>query len=261
MNLKRFGHGVRGYVECGIVSPAPATTVPTTPIVYLTIDTEPQAGLRPSMPRLKDQETSEGQQKRKVRYNSVLTAAIETFAQRGEMQARIADIADRAGVAEGTIYEYFSSKTELFGSSRNAAWALLIQSLEHATSRATPKSLAAAVALTCQHHLRFRQKSPWVAHLLHQAPNATDSPANRAGYEQAIAASLVNFVDAALAARAARYLSALLFDLCATSAQTPTVTRAGEPTSATDERQEIDLELGRRDIENCILGWLEFPED
>ncbi|OIQ62510.1 TetR/AcrR family transcriptional regulator [Neomoorella thermoacetica] len=44
----------------------------------------------------------------------ILAAAVSVFADRGFHQARIADIAAAAGVGKGTIYEYFSSKKELF---------------------------------------------------------------------------------------------------------------------------------------------------
>ncbi len=43
----------------------------------------------------------------------ILDAAIEVFAERGFYRARIADIAERAKVAEGTIYNYFHNKDEV----------------------------------------------------------------------------------------------------------------------------------------------------
>lgn len=44
----------------------------------------------------------------------ILMAAARVFAERGFHQATVADIAVEAGVGKGTIYEYFSSKEELF---------------------------------------------------------------------------------------------------------------------------------------------------
>jgi len=42
-----------------------------------------------------------------------VTAATAVFAERGYASTRVADIAERAGVGKGTVYEYFSSKEEL----------------------------------------------------------------------------------------------------------------------------------------------------
>jgi AcrR family transcriptional regulator len=43
----------------------------------------------------------------------ILKAAVEVFAEQGFAAVRVADIADRAGIGKGTVYEYFSSKDEL----------------------------------------------------------------------------------------------------------------------------------------------------
>lgn len=44
---------------------------------------------------------------------SILTAAYEEFSSKGMERASMVDIARRAGIGKSTIYEYFSSKTEL----------------------------------------------------------------------------------------------------------------------------------------------------
>jgi len=43
----------------------------------------------------------------------LLEAATAVFAEEGFVSVRVADIADRAGIGKGTVYEYFSSKEEL----------------------------------------------------------------------------------------------------------------------------------------------------
>lgn len=43
----------------------------------------------------------------------ILNAAITVFAEKGFHQARVSDVADQAGVADGTIYLYFKSKDDL----------------------------------------------------------------------------------------------------------------------------------------------------
>lgn len=48
------------------------------------------------------------------RPRQILEAALEVFAERGLSDARLEDIARRAGVSKGTIYLYFPNKEELF---------------------------------------------------------------------------------------------------------------------------------------------------
>jgi len=43
----------------------------------------------------------------------LVKAATAVFAKKGYASTRVADIAERAGVGKGTVYEYFSSKEEL----------------------------------------------------------------------------------------------------------------------------------------------------
>jgi AcrR family transcriptional regulator len=51
---------------------------------------------------------------RDARRRELAAAAAEVFAERGYEGTRIADVAERAGVGKGTVYEYFGSKEELF---------------------------------------------------------------------------------------------------------------------------------------------------
>jgi len=44
----------------------------------------------------------------------IVQAAIKVFAEKGLEKAKIADIAREAGIGKGTVYEYFSSKEDLF---------------------------------------------------------------------------------------------------------------------------------------------------
>ena len=45
---------------------------------------------------------------------AILTAALSVFGEKGYAAAKIIDIARAAGVGKGTIYEYYSSKDDLF---------------------------------------------------------------------------------------------------------------------------------------------------
>lgn len=48
------------------------------------------------------------------RPRQIIEAALDTFAERGLANARLEDIAKRAGLSKGTIYLYFPNKEELF---------------------------------------------------------------------------------------------------------------------------------------------------
>ena len=51
---------------------------------------------------------------RSTKRQLLVESAAEVFSNQGFTSTRVADIAQRAGVAKGTVYEYFSSKEELF---------------------------------------------------------------------------------------------------------------------------------------------------
>jgi len=56
------------------------------------------------------------------KYQRILDAAVSVFAEKGFHAARVSDVADRADVADGTIYLYFSNKEELLMTAINTAF-------------------------------------------------------------------------------------------------------------------------------------------
>ena len=52
--------------------------------------------------------------KPKIKENGILSAAMEVFLEKGFSETSMQDIATKAGVGKGTIYDYFKSKEELF---------------------------------------------------------------------------------------------------------------------------------------------------
>ena len=52
--------------------------------------------------------------KKKVKRKLIIDAAIEVFSRNGFQNSTISEIAHKANVAEGTIYQYFTSKEDLF---------------------------------------------------------------------------------------------------------------------------------------------------
>lgn len=66
---------------------------------------------------------------------AILDAATRTFAQKGYYNARTAEIATQAGVASGTIYNYFKSKDDILIGIFNERFGEMIGTLRTATGR------------------------------------------------------------------------------------------------------------------------------
>lgn len=58
--------------------------------------------------------TTQNEEIRQARFLQILRAARQVFAGQGFYGTRMSDIAQAAGVSQGTLYHYFSSKDELF---------------------------------------------------------------------------------------------------------------------------------------------------
>ncbi len=56
------------------------------------------------------------------KYQRILDAAIAVFAEKGFFVSRVSDIADRASVADGTVYLYFKNKDEILATAINTAF-------------------------------------------------------------------------------------------------------------------------------------------
>jgi AcrR family transcriptional regulator len=58
--------------------------------------------------------TTRWRRRKEARPEEILSAALESFAERGFAATRIEDVAARAGISKGTLYLYFNGKEELF---------------------------------------------------------------------------------------------------------------------------------------------------
>lgn len=71
---------------------------------------------------------------------AILEAAATVFAERGFRTARVADVAELAGIGKGTVYEYFRSKEDLFirlfDWYMNEAFASMLDELDTSTGSA-----------------------------------------------------------------------------------------------------------------------------
>jgi AcrR family transcriptional regulator len=83
-----------------------------------------------------------------ARREAILAAAYDTLAEKGIAAIQIAAIAERAGIAAGTVYRYFPSKTELVAAVVTGLSEQEIAALEQAAAAAPGplSALAAAIA-------------------------------------------------------------------------------------------------------------------
>jgi TetR/AcrR family fatty acid metabolism transcriptional regulator len=82
----------------------------------------------------------------------ILRAAVEVFAERGYFGARMCDVADRAGVADGTLYLYFDGKEHLLVSLLEEHMrAFLARARQEADGLADPRDKLRSVV---ERHLR-----------------------------------------------------------------------------------------------------------
>ena len=61
------------------------------------------------------------------KHGRILEAAVEVIAETGYFQARVTDIAARAGVADGTIYLYFKNKEQVLMAAIDSAFAAFLE--------------------------------------------------------------------------------------------------------------------------------------
>jgi TetR/AcrR family fatty acid metabolism transcriptional regulator len=94
----------------------------------------------------------------------ILDAAELVFAERGFFSAKVSQIAEAAGVADGTIYLYFKNKDDvlisLFESRMERVTERMLQALEGATD---PVS---RLETFCRTHLKMVREEPRVAEIL-----------------------------------------------------------------------------------------------
>ena len=72
------------------------------------------------------------------RPEQILKAALEVFGERGLANARLQDIAERAGISKGTIYLYFPNKEELFREMIRQTAIAALERAEKAVTQGTP---------------------------------------------------------------------------------------------------------------------------
>jgi len=83
----------------------------------------PSVSKRDPFPTDKDPANTEGNSSRgSDKFQRILDAAVAVFAEKGYFVSRVSDIADRADVADGTVYLYFKNKDEILATAINTAF-------------------------------------------------------------------------------------------------------------------------------------------
>src|SRR5215475_13467054 len=121
-----------------------------------------------------------------ARHDAILAAACETAGAGGMAAVQIAPVAARAGIATGTVYRYFPSKTELVAALEGAA-------------KAAPgplSALAAAISAFAARALERRR----LAFALMAEPVEPEIDAARAAYRQALTGEFEKLIREALEA-------------------------------------------------------------
>jgi AcrR family transcriptional regulator len=131
-----------------------------------------------------------------ARHDAILAAACQAAAEGGMAAVQIAPVAERAGIATGTVYRYFSSKTELVAALVAALSEREMAALEGA-AKAAPgplSALAAAIATFAARALGRRR----LAFALIAEPVEPEVDSARAPYRQALAAEFEKLIRQAL---------------------------------------------------------------
>jgi AcrR family transcriptional regulator len=107
-------------------------------------------------------------EERKGRQERILTGALEVFKNHGIENSTMEQIAHKAGFGKATLYYYFRSKEEVFGSILENGWKMLWESLKPIISgNGTPREVFVNILLKIAENIRNR---PGLFEFLFNAP-------------------------------------------------------------------------------------------
>jgi AcrR family transcriptional regulator len=134
-----------------------------------------------------------------ARHDAIITAAAALAAEGGINAVQIAPVAERAGIAAGTVYRYFPSKTDLVAALVASVSAREIGAMRRAADAAPGplSALAAAFATYAARALGERR----LAFALIAEPVDADTDTVRLGYRKTLVEELRKRLAAAIAAR------------------------------------------------------------
>ncbi len=100
---------------------------------------------------------------KKIKEAAIFEAACNVIRDKGFHQARITDIAHRAGISYGLVYHYFRSKADLFESILKEWWNGLYSMMEECESESTP--VEGKLAAIVEYFLDQYEKRPNLVHI------------------------------------------------------------------------------------------------
>ena len=131
-----------------------------------------------------------------ARQAAILDSAQVLAAEGGMAAVQVATVAERAGIAAGTVYRYFPSKTELVAAMVEARAQAEVAVLRRAASAAPgPLSALAAVIATFAIRVLANRK---LAYALLAEPVESDLESARGGFRRALAADIGAHIRIAL---------------------------------------------------------------
>ncbi len=136
--------------------------------------------------------------KANARHDAILAAVRAIAAEGGMAAVQIAAVAERAGVAAGTVYRYFPSKTELVAMLVDTLVEEELTALRQAADSAPGPLSALAAAMTAFAARALAERR--LAFAMMAEPVEPEIDAARRGYRAAIASELARDIGAALAA-------------------------------------------------------------
>jgi AcrR family transcriptional regulator len=134
-----------------------------------------------------------------ARHEAILQAAGAAAAEHGMAALQIAPVAQRAGIATGTVYRYFPSKTDLVSALAGRLAMQEAAALAQA-ARSAPGPLSALAAVTTAFALRALTRRRLVSALMVEPVDA-DIDAARAQFRQTVTAQFHGLIDQAIGGR------------------------------------------------------------
>jgi AcrR family transcriptional regulator len=134
-----------------------------------------------------------------ARHDAILIAARAIAGESGMAAVQIAAVAERAGIAAGTMYRYFPSKTEMVAALVAAVSKAELTAMRRAADAAPgPLSALAATIATFAARALVRRRLAWA---VLAEPVEAEVDAVRLDYRKALAAELERRIHASIAAR------------------------------------------------------------
>lgn len=103
------------------------------------------------------------------KHEAILDAAYELFGSGGFYETKMSEVAERAGIAKGTVYLYFKSKEELFMAVTRRDCEGFLEQLEQ--KLAICSTLTEKLSVIARHHLFYYYERKQHTKLFFRAPN------------------------------------------------------------------------------------------